>query len=560
MDILMSQVIKLLLSRISLSRFFYQLFLLGFIITSLFAQFSPGDLSNSHQHLEGSQNCTNCHEVGTEISGAKCLACHSEIQILRKEKHGYHGVTATESCVKCHKEHLGRESKTVLFEENKFDHIKTGFNLSGKHSSVGCEKCHSSLFRKDTALKKILEKSKRKTYLGLTQVCTSCHSDPHKDKFGQECSSCHTPDGWKKVSRFDHTRTKFPLIGKHQQTKCSKCHPSMNENDKTGNVSLIKNDFSDCKSCHQSPHKSLMNQGNCSLCHSSVGWAEVSNKLFDHDLTRYKLTGKHKEIKCEQCHPPAIEQDFKSRFHRDHNNCTDCHSDEHKGVFQQSYKNDCSTCHLTDGFKPSTYSLEKHASTRFPLNGAHTAVPCNNCHRKIESESPVFRFQNISCESCHKDIHSGAFISIMKEKSCGNCHITTGWKNASFDHSITAFPLTGRHKNVGCAKCHKDSDTISGKVIFKKIPSDCESCHTDLHVGQFSESGKTNCFNCHTAEGWRSLIFNHETQSRFKLTGKHKNVSCLSCHAKGKNGESQFIQFKPLDISCESCHQKGIIQ
>ena len=44
------------------------------------AQFSPGELSRSHQKLEGAQNCTQCHEIGKEISGQKCLGCHEEIK------------------------------------------------------------------------------------------------------------------------------------------------------------------------------------------------------------------------------------------------------------------------------------------------------------------------------------------------------------------------------------------------------------------------------------------------------------------------------------------------
>ncbi|MBI5021680.1 MAG: cytochrome C [Ignavibacteriales bacterium] len=553
-------MIKTFFSKITWYLFFYRLIFFGFITSNLFAQFSPGDLSNSHRQLEGSENCTNCHEVGTEISGAKCISCHLEIQLLRKKKHGYHGITAVGSCVECHKEHLGRESKTVLFEESKFDHVKTGFTLSGKHSSLGCSKCHSSAYRKDTALMKILEKSNRKTYLGLTQTCYSCHSDPHKDKFGKECSSCHTSAGWKNVNRFDHTRTKFPLIGKHQQVKCDKCHPSMNEKSNDGKITLIKNDFADCKSCHQSPHNSLLNEKICSSCHAPVGWADASNNQFNHDFTRYKLTGMHKEVRCEKCHPVNDKQDFKSRFKRDYNNCTDCHIDKHDGVFLSAYKNDCSVCHSLHGFKLSTYPQEKHNATHFPLTGAHAAVPCNGCHRKKESEFPVFRFTTILCESCHKDIHAGAFTSMMKEKSCGNCHITTGWRDASFDHSTTAFPLTGRHKNIGCAKCHKSGDILSGKVVFQKIPSGCESCHADAHAGQFIDSGKTDCFKCHTAEGWKLPIFNHETQSKFKLTGKHLSVTCSSCHKTVKDGKVQFIRFKPLETSCESCHQKGIIQ
>jgi RNase P subunit RPR2 len=40
--------------------------------------------------------------------------------------------------------------------------------------------------------------------------------------------------------------------------------------------------------------------------------------------------------------------------------------------------------------------------------------------------------------------------------------------------------------------------------------------------------------------------FNHDTQSRFKLVGSHKKVSCKKCHPGG--------QYRPLDMACKACH------
>ncbi len=51
------------------------------------AQISPGDLSRAHQNLEGIANCQQCHETGRELSGAKCLACHTEIKAQVDAKH-----------------------------------------------------------------------------------------------------------------------------------------------------------------------------------------------------------------------------------------------------------------------------------------------------------------------------------------------------------------------------------------------------------------------------------------------------------------------------------------
>ena len=50
---------------------------------------------------------------------------------------------------------------------------------------------------------------------------------PHGDDFDQDCSLCHVSENWKvdltKVT-FDHSLTKFNLVGQHQNVDCRSCH------------------------------------------------------------------------------------------------------------------------------------------------------------------------------------------------------------------------------------------------------------------------------------------------------------------------------------------------
>jgi hypothetical protein len=55
------------------------------------------------------------------------------------------------------------------------------------------------------------------------------------------------------------------------------------------------------------------------------------------------------------------------------------------------------------------------------------------------------------------------------------------------------------------------------------------------------------------------LVFDHEKQSTFALTGAHKRVECRQCHREERRGERTFIRFKPMSAKCESCHAQGSI-
>jgi hypothetical protein len=600
------------------------------------AQISPGELSRAHAALEGISNCSQCHESGQEISGAKCLTCHTEIKREFDTKRGYHWLASGSTCVTCHKEHLGKETPITQFDKGRFDHAKTGFTRAGKHGALKCEQCHTDKFVTSAEVKKVLKEHPHETFLGLEQRCASCHADRHKGTVGQECQTCHTANGWKPASLFDHAKAKFALAGKHKPIECGKCHAEMTNTvagasvlfstkkftdckpchasphgskfvDKTcaschsaegwkvvaafnhsntrfplsgkhvavgcdkchagmggpkgQNVDFKTKAFADCKPCHESPHRFSMGDRLCKTCHTTSAWSTLLQTPFDHSLTKYSLKGKHAALACDKCHKqPAQKPGFARRFFISYGRCTDCHTDYHKGQFTKKYADDCAQCHTENAYKPSIFSIKGHDESRFPLKGAHAAVLCNDCHKKPGQTDAVFRFANVRCDACHADRHNGQFNRFMAEASCARCHSTYDWKAAGFDHVSTKFSLTGKHLTVRCAECHKEQVVTGVKSLkYQGLATECQSCHNDAHAGQFARGGETRCETCHSPVAWRTLVFNHETQSAFPLTGAHKNVPCRSCHKEEKILEQKVIRFKPLSTKCETCHQ-GVVK
>ncbi len=532
-----------------------------------FAQFSPGELSHAHRQWEGINNCLQCHETGKEISGKKCLTCHAEIRNSLERKRGYHFNVSSQPCVACHKEHLGRDAQTVVFDPRSFDHARTGFVRTGKHASLRCEDCHTTRLLRDAEVKALVAKTGRETFLGLGSTCVSCHEDRHAKTVGAECQKCHSTSAWSPASSFDHTRAAFALAGKHATVACSKCHTSLEQRTAGRPVLFATKEFGDCTPCHASPHRAGFSQQTCRSCHSTEGWhVRTSAGKFNHDLTAFKLVGKHASVACEKCHKTGMSPTGSS-LKLAHNTCTDCHVDYHRGDFAATFNSRCESCHTPFGFVPASFTVAAHRSARLPLTGAHAAVLCEDCHIRGDDGRRVFRFADLRCEACHRDRHGGQFAREMTGRSCDACHSTTDWRPAegpfggSFDHATTRFPLVGRHASVKCGECHRVKKVGGFDVAqYKGTDTRCESCHEDRHVGQFALNGSTDCARCHQAEGWKKLLFDHNTQSTFALTGAHVRVMCRQCHPEERRGGTTFVRFKPVPSTCESCHAPGSIR
>ncbi len=532
-----------------------------FILFSVlsYGQISPGELTNAHKDLEGVENCTKCHSVGKSLSNERCLDCHKEINARLKQKKGFHVSIGAKLCEECHKEHHGRNFQIVRFDTKAFDHSTVGFVLEGKHKKIECKDCHKKERIAAPDVQKLSDEYKKRTYMGLSTNCSSCHEDKHKGQFaGRECSSCHTIDQWKSVLKFSHDRTNYPLTGSHQKTECMKCHNKMLEDGKT--VRFVKMEFSSCSNCHVDPHKGKFKQ-ECNACHSTDDFHKISKGQFDHATTQYPLKGKHAQLKCEQCHNPnpkgvnaSGEIGYRmTKFQA----CANCHSDAHAMQFlYRTDKGKCESCHTEEGFTIVRFAYQQHQATRFPLAGAHTAIPCGACHTanavKAKSTRKFHWEGNLECLTCHQDIHKGQFAKIMT-KGCETCHTVSAWDKLLFSHEKTKFPLLGKHAELKCEQCHKKPANGS-PIKYADLRRECSSCHTDEHDGQFAVAGVTECAKCHSTASWKKVTFNHDTQARFALTGKHAGVQCMKCHAQYTVNGKKITKYKPLGLLCTDCH------
>ena len=525
-------------------------FLLVNIITVIgifqcLAQISPGKLVSAHAKLEGISNCTTCHELGNKVTIEKCLECHKEIKSLINQGKGYHISVNVKGkdCFVCHSDHHGLNFQIVRFDTTKFNHQLAGYELKGKHAKISCMACHKKEFIKT----KTSQKNSGKSYLGLDTKCLSCHADYHQMTLPNDCASCHGPDSFKPATNFNHQKSKYPLIGKHSDVACDKCHL---KEKKDGldfqHFSGVR--FGNCTDCHKDVHNNKFGQ-DCRKCHSENSFQQITGiSNFDHSKTDFPLLGKHLTLDCTKCHKGKYTTPIKS------NRCMDCHKDYHKGQFiDKEATSDCNDCHNEKGFTDSSFSFARHNKTNFKLEGAHAATPCISCHKKEKD----WQFDNMDkhCIACHNNIHKEHIKDkFIPEGQCESCHNVISWSKITFDHRITDFQLQGKHAEITCRDCHFKKET--GHLFeqkFAELKGNCEECHTDIHQNQFVTNGATDCSDCHAFKNWKAEKFDHN-KTRFKLDGGHEKVECKKCHLMNKTNSVPYIQYKNTAMSCKSCH------
>ncbi|HJT88092.1 MAG TPA: cytochrome c3 family protein, partial [Bryobacteraceae bacterium] len=255
--------------------------------------------------------------------------------------------------------------------------------------------------------------------------------------------------------------------------------------------------------------------------------------------------------------------------------CRDCHGEirvlvsEHEGyhgrVFNRAKGDlDCARCHTEhygENFRiykwPSSKDDFDHRLTGYPLVGKHAALKCEQCHnpkhisaadRKrimVHDLGVTFEGLHPACLTCHEDQHAGQLGT-----DCEKCHDSSRWKPVkTFDHSTTHFPLTGKHQEVECAKCHRPTAADPKVIQYTGLAfGTCTTCHQDPHHGAFA----ARCETCHNTDSWKRLPavsgFDH-SQTKFPLTGKHEGLACLKCH-KDANFKAPVAH-----AQCMDCHQ-----
>jgi hypothetical protein len=353
-----------------------------------------------------------------------------------------------------------------------------------------------------------------------------------------------------------------PLGGvtSHAETggRCKLCHAAFWQ---SGNMD------DRCVACHtdvgvqladlQSLHGAL-NRGNprlpCRACHSDHNGPATPLTVigsFSHEALGYSLQGHARRtdgtpFTCADCHTAGFSS-FQSA------GCETCHRQDDPAFMDAhvlAFGGDCLACH--DGV--DTYGAGFDHARYFPLTGKHTPALCGDCHLGARSRADL-QAAPADCASCHAaaDAHAGSFGT-----NCAACHTAEGWKPATFDHSLSTFPLTGAHARVECSQCHRDN-------VFQGTPGDCAACHPDpaYHLGLFG----TACAQCHNTSAWAPASFSgaHTFPTRHGEAAACRDCHTLSlsawtcdvCHAPAEMQRKHYEEGISNYTDCLRCHPTG---
>jgi len=448
-----------------------------------------------------------------------------------------------------------------------FDHVKTGFPLTGVHASTPCEACHkngvfqgtprtcatchvtgsnlavSNVVRPFNHFQTPLPCSSchttstfagaRYDHVGVApSACASCHNSvvqPGKP-FGHivtdvSCSQCHTTKAWLPAIGMDH-QTFTPA------TNCTNCHNGISA---TGKSASHVPTSTNCASCHTIPstnasthrttgswmptlwnHSQMPVANRCSVCHTGA-YSHVDGKPANH--IPYQSVTAATSANCDTCHKGGYASWNSGWFHAN-----------------VAVSTQCATCHLSN---PNTYNV-----TGKPANAVHSAVTgnCESCHVStsvwlgVKPNHGTFTAAT-NCVSCHDGSvapgqNAGHFPS--GAVNCESCHSATApnWKSSKWSH--TQMTVAGQ-----CATCH------SGAYP----PAEGKSAN---HIPYAALAGASNCDSCH--KGGYAAWYPGRLHSNIPVTG-----SCETCHLSNPNtygvtGKPTTAIHTGVVSGCDSCH------
>ncbi len=279
--------------------------------------------------LKGRHAGVRCEECHLPVRGAdgkmqqnfavknfqKCADCHADAhrsEFAQMKERG--------ACESCHTEDG--------WTQNRFVHATARYPLRGRHEKVECGKCHGAV-TVDARGKRVPPDCRVKKF----GACMDCHEDAHAGQFrgrkdGGACESCHSVEGFLPAaySSGDHSTSRFPLIGGHEAVPCARCHSAETVRAKSTRQFTWKSGPV-CETCHKDPHGGQFaheRYSGCESCHNPKGWSSLA---FDHDRTKFPLTGKHINVPCVECHKPAVQAGSERirQYAGTPVRCVDCH-------------------------------------------------------------------------------------------------------------------------------------------------------------------------------------------------------------------------------------------
>ena len=283
----------------------------------------------------------------------------------------------------------------------------------------------------------------------------------------------------------------------------------------------------DCSQCHECKKPTKKNP--ClRICPRPFGDKDGGIKISFQEVDDYIIMSELEEI-----YDPVV---FSHKLHASMSDMSDgcvyCH---HFTPTNQSHP-PCKECHDANIL---------HEDKKQPCLKAAYHRQCISCHQNWSGET--------NCDKCH----------IMKEKkaAAGEKYIQPKYKKCNepekrvYETSYEKGPMvTFFHNNhaklycLGCSDCHKEDPCVRCHYQQEKPLSvieeeedimhhKCSACH--------DVDSKNNCKECHFKQ--ENKGFDHQRVTGWALNIFHKQISCHSCHPKGK-------RISKLDKTCINCH------
>lgn len=417
-----------------------------------------------------------------------------------------------------------------------FDHLKTGFPLTGQHQQVQCETCHRG-----------------GVFAGTPKQCINCHvqgsrlassvKPTNHAPTNERCDQCHTSTATWANARWVHTGI---------TTNCARCH---NGSIASGKSSSHQVTNAPCESCHSTSSwsgarvdHSTVTRGSCQTCHNG---SKATGKSTNHILTN---------ASCDSCHNTSawLPATFNHATAATPGSCAGCHNNsaaKGKASTHVPTSLSCEACHGTTTFNPATF-------THTTAQGV-TAGGCGGCHNgsyaaggavgKGSTHLPT----SLSCDRCHA---TGSPFTTSTFTHTAAQGVTSGSCSGCHNGAYTAMGAVGKTTNhvatsAACDVCHRTTAwTPAINVHANAAPGGCASCHGSSATGKGNGHIPTSlsCDACHTnTSPFTTETFNHTAAQGVTAGG------CNTCHngsytASGAVGKGNG--HIPTSLSCDRCH------
>ncbi len=489
-----------------------------------------------------------------------------------------------------------------------FDHLKTGFALTGMHVQTRCESCHlngifkgtprdcaschvSGLrFSRGNVVKPMNHVTfpaqltcdschNTKTYVGarfthagvLPGSCQSCHNgstaggkSSNHIQTSASCDACHRTSAWSPAAGFDH-------VGVVAGT-CATCHGAGRATGKPAQH-MPTNAGQSCDSCHKTftswrpsawNHTQMVVTAQCATCHSGA-YPPADGRPTNH--VPYQTVTVAAAANCDACHKGSFSTWANGRFHANFavtTGCAACHSGtflnavgKPNNATHATVTGNCESCHKTT----STWG-----GARVDHSAFTAATNCTTCHTAggTATPKPAAHFPTTA--------------------NCFGCHTVSpaGWTPTKWNHTQFTFPAAcatshpggfppadGRPTNhvpyqtvavsaaANCDACHKGSFATWANGRFHtnfSVATGCVTCHSGAYLNAVGKPNNAthatvtgNCESCHKSTAtWAGARTDHST---FNAA-----TNCTSCHGAGGAATPKPANHFPTTVNCFSCH------